>query len=66
MAGITDAPHQSTHRTMFTPVKRCPRCHHEFLVWLTQMRPLDPDHDWYRCKGCGDEFAIERPGQSGE
>jgi hypothetical protein len=51
---------------MFTPVKRCPRCHHEFLVWLTQMRPLDPDHDWYRCKGCGDEFAIERPGQSGE
>ena len=61
MAGITDAPQQSTHRTTFTQAKRCPRCHGDSVVWLTQMRSLDQEHDWYRCKQCGDEFPIDRP-----
>lgn len=60
MASIGDAPQESTHRAKFNEVKRCPRCQSDSLVWLAQMRPFDREHDWYRCKGCGDEFVIER------
>ena len=57
MAGITDAPQQSTHRTTFTQAKRCPHCH---SVWLTQLF-AGGEHNWYRCQQCGDTFAIDRP-----
>jgi DNA-directed RNA polymerase subunit M/transcription elongation factor TFIIS len=60
MSGITDAPQPSTHRTFFTETKRCPECRSDSLVWLTQMRALDQDRDWYRCKACGNEFSIDR------
>ena len=60
MAGITDAPRPSTHQTIFVEVKRCPECHSESLVWMTQMRAFDQEHDWYRCKTCGNEFALDR------
>ena len=61
MSGITDAPQESTHRTVFSQTKRCPQCRSEWLVWLTQMRAYDEAHDWYRCKECGNEFAVDRP-----
>lgn len=43
------------------PLKTCPDCHSEVIVWLVQMRQHDESRDYYRCKECGNEFALERP-----
>jgi DNA-directed RNA polymerase subunit M/transcription elongation factor TFIIS len=44
----------------FARSKACPRCHSDVIVWLAQMRRIDQERDWYRCKKCGEEFAIDR------
>jgi DNA-directed RNA polymerase subunit M/transcription elongation factor TFIIS len=48
----------------YTPLKICPQCHSEIVVWLVQMRNIDDSRDYYRCRECGDEFTVNRPGES--
>ena len=59
MPETTGASPESAHLAVL-PAKRCPRCRSDSVVWLVQMRAHDREHDWYRCRECGDEFAIDR------
>lgn len=58
-SGLLDPPPRSVPLN-YVPSKVCPRCHSDVIVWLAQMRRIDQERDWYRCKQCGEEFAISR------
>ena len=48
----------------YTPLKVCPHCRSEIVVWLVQMRNIDDSRDYYRCRECEYEFTVNRPGVS--
>jgi DNA-directed RNA polymerase subunit M/transcription elongation factor TFIIS len=58
---MSSASTQATqHNTDASGLKVCSECGGSDLVWLVQLRRVDANHDWYRCRNCGHESAFRR------
>ena len=63
-SSLLNPPPQNRVAPGYAPLKICPHCHSDVVVWLVQMRNIDDSRDYYRCRECGYEFTLNRPGVS--